>query len=116
MTIINQDFTMWQGDAKSIVFTITDASGNPYDLTDVENINWALSALPVTDALIQKSKTGGGISVNSPATDGIFTVTLEATDTAALVGAFYHEAQIIDSEGNPDVVATGTATINASNL
>lgn len=115
MTATNQNFSMWQGDAKSLQITTTNDAGAPYDLSNVEAIVWAMGISSVSAPLVEKTLTSG-ISVNDPPTAGIFTVSLASTDTTGLAGSFYHEARITDSGGNPRVVTTGNITINNSNL
>lgn len=116
MAALNQNFNIFAGDVVGLQFTVTTTAGAAYDLTSA-TINWNLSLRPGSTPLIEKStNTVGQITVQSPATDGIFTVNLIAADTSGMAGRYYHEAQVIDSSGNARVVASGEAYIATSNI
>lgn len=115
MAATDQDFTIWEGDDEQLLFTTDDGSGNPYNLAGA-SIEWAMSLNAVSAPIVTKSTGGGGITINNPPTAGKFTVTLADADTAGKPGTYYHEARVTDSNGDSRVIATGTATINASNI
>ena len=101
--------TMWQGETRRLVFTLTgtinlSAGGSTA-------IAWKLSATADTTALLSKA-VGTGITIDS-ATQ--FTVALAPADTADLSGPYYHEARVTNSTGDQGVVAVGTLTVTASN-
>lgn len=105
------DFTMTAGDSKVLEVTVTDAAGAAVDLTGVQGIRWHM-ARSVNDrpATVEKS-LGSGIAVTD-AVNGVFTVTLDSADTEDERGDFYHEAEVIDENGNVSTVLTGAVTIN----
>lgn len=106
MTRTNQDFTMWSGDSKVLEVTVTDADGDAVNLTGA-SIDYVMQ----DDADISKS-VGDGISITSPATGGLFEITLDPSDTTALAGDYHHECEVTDSSDNVSTVFVGTVTIN----
>lgn len=110
-----QNFTMYAGDTKIITVTVTDDDDEAVDLTGA-TIRWQASRLVVdegfdADPLISKDNdTGGGIESASPST-GVFEVTLDPDDTEDLSGLYYHEAEVIDADGNVATVMTGRMTV-----
>ena len=110
--LARQDFTMWSGDDKSIVVTITTDGTTAVDIT-AYTVNYTLQTA-VNDTTVQVTKATGGSGITlSDAINGEFTVTLDDTDTAALSGIYYHEAQVTDGSANKYTVMTGTVVINA---
>ena len=108
MTYINQHFVMWSGDDKVITVTVYDNDDDVVDITDA-TITWRLSQNVDSAALITKT-VGDGITISDP-TNGIFTITLEPSDTAPLSGRYYHECEITDATGDISTGAVGHATI-----
>lgn len=103
------DFEMFAGDTPTLGFTVADANGDPMDLNGA-TIRWqAARSVNSRPPLIEKS-IGSGISVTNAAL-GQFDVALAATDTENLRGALYHEAEIIDDQGNVITVIAGTMTV-----
>ena len=116
MTSENQDFEVWQGDDKQLRVSVTDPdTGDPKGLSGVGAIEWVLVD---TDGSVLLSKTlsGGGITVTD-ANGGVFTVTLDASDTAAIdPGYFRHEADVEDAAGDSVTVTVGTAQVHESHV
>ena len=107
MTIVGQNYTMFSGDSKVITVTVTDADGAAVNLTGA-----TISYVIFDDGSATITKTvGSGITVTDAAA-GTFTITLAASDTASLAGAYYHECQVTDSSGNISTIFTGTVTMN----
>lgn len=100
--------TMFQGDTKVLVFTVSQGSGTA-DLTDAA-IRWQLAKSVSKEALVEKS-VGSGITITDAA-GGVFEVLLEPEDTEALsAGAYYYEAEVTDGDDNVSTVATGALTL-----
>ena len=108
MTKQNQDFLMWSGDDKTITVTVYDNDDVVVDITGA-TITWELSLNVDSAALISKT-VGSGITLSDP-TNGVFTITLDPTDTDSLSGRYYHEAEITDSSGDISTALIGHATI-----
>lgn len=104
---INQDFVTYQGDDVSPIFTVRDSSGNPIDISTVQNIIWSARRNLDTTVALSKSKTGGSISFVTDGTDGQFEVDIATADTALLDGYYLHTATIVDSASNTTTVAVG---------
>ena len=105
------NFTMFAGDTKVLVVSVTDVAGQAVDITGVLiRFQLAKSAKAET-ALISKTTVGnaGVAIVDGPA--GRFDVALNPADTLALVGTYYYEAEI-DDGGIISTVLTGQVQIN----
>lgn len=107
MTATSQDFTVYAGDAASVVFTVKDDAGAAIDISSSSQIDWNARRDLESAIVIEKTKTGGGISFVTDGTDGKFKLFLTKTDTAALSGFYLHEAIVTDAGGNPTTVTTG---------
>ena len=109
MTSINQDFTMYAGDSKTLTVTVTDGAGAAKNITSA-TITWKM--LEEQGGTVKLTKTvGSGIALTTPSS-GIFTVTIAAADTSAfLAGQYYHEAEVTDSGSLVSTVLTGTITL-----
>ena len=104
MTEVNQNATMWQGESKSLVFTITGT-----DPTTATDITWKLTTSNQATTIATKTLADGVTADSSTQ----LTVTLDPDDTGSVSGKHYHELRITDVSGNEAVVAIGTLTINA---
>lgn len=108
-----QDVTMHSGDSKTLTVTVYKDTAH----TVVKDITGATvkyearrNANSRGTATIVKS-VGSGIVLTDP-TNGVFVVTLAATDTNGLSGDFYHEAEVTDAGGDKQTAMTGTLTIS----
>lgn len=109
----NQDFTMSAGDSFTIVVNAKNQDDSAMNLNGA-TIKWALKRSVTSTAIINKT-TSSGIAITD-STNGIFKITLAPTDTTALHGYYYHEAEVTDQSGNISTVFTGTATILPSGV
>lgn len=107
MTKRNQDFSMFAGDTKDIVVTMSDST----NLTGA-TIAWVLRRGGVTGTVEVPKSTTSGISISNTT----FTVRLSASDTANLKGRYYHEAEVTDVSGNVSTVMTGSISIEPSGV
>lgn len=113
MAFVDQNFTVWAGETKNINIVVEDSTGNPLDLTDIENAIWVLQKSILRDSPALIKTLDNGIEVVNAA-EGLLRVKLEPADTEELAGYYYHEAELRDSFGNVSVILTGRALINPS--
>ena len=104
------DFTMFQGDTKTLEFTVKDGDGAVVDLTGATSIRWNLARRVSSAAIITKDLDSGITVID--AANGRFDVSLTSADTENLSGRYYHEAEVIDASGDVATVETGATTIN----
>jgi len=89
-----------QGNSPSLLFSVYNKNGTPYNLSDVTNIKYVIAeSLELRTPLVEKSLTGDGITIID-ADQGKVKVDLEASDTQSLYGNYIHELVIIFSDGN----------------
>jgi hypothetical protein len=107
MTTENQDVSIVQGDSVTLTVTVT-SGGVAKNLTSA-TIKWSCARSADGSAALSKT-TSSGITITNAA-GGIFQVALSKTDTAALLGYYYHEAEVTDAGGNVSTVMTGHLTV-----
>lgn len=73
------------------------------DLTGATAITWRL-ATPGGVLAVSKD-LDGGVTVQSPPTDGIVEVRLDSADTLALKGPYRHETEVFDADGDKATVS-----------
>ena len=103
MTQVAQDFSIFQNEPKSLVFTLPTG-----DYSGVASAEWAAFERFGLSPVIQK--TGGAVVVSDVSDD--VTVTLVSGDTEGLEGDYFHELDLFDGSGNPIVSAIGTLTVS----
>jgi len=105
MTKINQNFNMYAGESKNIIFTVT----LPQDKTTLDGttIIWKLYT-STHEYLMKDNLDLGGITIDN----NICTVKLLSNDTLNLNGKYYHRLEIIDIDNNLSVVSTGVCTFS----
>lgn len=108
MTALKQNFTTEVGDSALPIFTVRDGSGNPIDLTGVQNIIWRASRDPDSASVVDKELTTSppGITIVS-AVGGQFSPIILPADTPGLSGFYFHKAIVFDIDNNPSTVALG---------
>ena len=102
------NFTMTAGDTKQLVVTVKDADGDAVSITG-STIKWQCARSYGKASSISKTTTSG-IQITDGA-NGVFTVTINPSDTNSLVGNFSHEAEITFSDGTISTVLFGTMKI-----
>lgn len=102
MATTGQDFTIWSGDDKSLVITLTDGT----DTTGGSAV-WTLANSPTGPSLVRLT-TDAGITMSG----SVITVTLQPSHTAGLAGIFYHECQFRNSASKVATTTVGTVVIN----
>ena len=106
MAATAQDFTMHSGDTKDITVTVYDGDGNTVALAGA-TIVWSMAQRLGESALVTKTTAAADITISG----SDFSFSLDPADTTALVGTYYHEAQVTDSGGDVATVLTGTIII-----
>lgn len=107
MTATAQDFTVYAGDAASVVFTVRKGDGSLWDISSVTAIAWSAQRDLASATVLAKTKAGGGISFVTDGTDGQFAVAIANGDTSALAGYYLHLASITDVAGAISTVEIG---------
>lgn len=105
-----QNFDMVAGDHKTLVITVKDADGVAVNIASA-TIKWQCARSLGKASNISKATGGSGITITDAA-NGVFTVTLNPSDTNSLVGNFIHEAEVTSSGGTISTVLQGTMKIN----
>jgi hypothetical protein len=111
MTTTGQNFTMWQGEDKTITVSLTNSSGSPYGDTDGLVFTWKVATSEsATTALITKA-TGSGITNGTSQ----ITIAIDEADTDDMApGTYYHELRVVDTSSDHDVVLCGGLTLKDS--
>ena len=113
MLLQPQNITLYPGDTEPITVNVSDADGNPVDVGGAEEIEWTLrrteeSADP---PILSKTLTGGDITILSPSSS--FLITLTSSDTANLIGSYAHRARF-DLPDDTDVSTVLRGILSAS--
>lgn len=103
------NFSMTQGDTKTLVVSVKDAEGNAVSITDA-TIKWRAARSYGKTAVVSKS-TVSGVQITNGA-GGVFAVALLPADTEDLIGTYFHEAEVTFADGTVSTVLTGTMKIN----
>jgi Ethanolamine utilization protein EutJ (predicted chaperonin) len=110
--VTSQDFSMYAGDSRNLIVTVTDPNNNVINITGA-TIKWVLVN---GDQVVRykDNQSAGGITITN-ATNGQFQVSITSNDTTSLPpGTYQHEARMIDSSGNSSLLFTGNVTISKS--
>ena len=100
---------MFSGDSKTLQVTVRDENAAVVDLSGA-TIQWKLAKTAGSDNPQVSKSTTSGITVTDAA-NGVFQVSVDATDTADLSGTYYHEAEVIDASSNKTTVMAGYVDI-----
>ena len=101
MATKNQDFEMWQGEDKELVFSVTD----------VDDLSGASAEWRMAEDIYQPAKLTKSGSVDSGAVT--VTVLLTPADTQSLrSGTWKHQLRVIDSSGKRNKAAEGTVVLH----
>lgn len=107
--VMIQNFNMVAGDTKTLVVYVKDADGDPVNISGA-TIKWQAARSHGKASVITKS-TSSGITI-SDGPNGIFSVTLNPSDTESLSGTYAHEAQVTASDSTISTVLQGTMKVN----
>jgi hypothetical protein len=109
------NLTMIRGDSRRFAFPLTDAAGEPLDLTDCTITMTAKSAYTDSDAIAVFAKTDtNGITVATDPTTGIIVVELESGDTSSLdsrIQRLVYDIQVQKSTGEVSTPVRGRLTV-----
>lgn len=111
MTEVNQNFTMYAGDNKLLLYTIKGDSGQTLDVSTLTSAQYVIKQYPDSSTkLVDKDYPSDGIAIaNGP--EGIISVSLQPADTKDLnPGEYYNELRIV-LFGSTSTVAIGTIKI-----
>ena len=104
-----QNFRMHAGDDLRVIVTVRDQSGELVDISDAQDIRWAVAPHVSADPVIEKS-LADGITINSPTS---FTFDLTSAETGALSrGRYYHEAEAVTDQGLTYTALSGSLFID----
>ena len=118
MPATNQKITHWVGDTAIITIPVKDKAGEWVDLTGAFGRWWMGKTVKATgdNIYIEKStESFGGMELVNPSggDEWDIVITLDPIDTEGLkAGTFYHEAEIVDADGNISTVMTGPFVLN----
>lgn len=101
-----QNDTGFAGDDKVLEIDVTE-DGVAMDITGL-TIEWRLARRLHETSVLTKT-VGSGITITN-GVGGIFQVALSDTDTANLIGDYYHQAYVTDGSGNLVTVTEGIIT------
>lgn len=107
MAATGQDFKMISGDTHKLVFTVA-LEGEDATLQGV-TLRWGMGS---GSKRVVKT-TSNGITITGP---NICEVLLRPEDTEALSGAYRHELEMVDQDGNVVTLAIGKVQIQADFL
>ncbi|KKM02262.1 hypothetical protein LCGC14_1786170 [marine sediment metagenome] len=113
MTKLAQNASMMSGDSKLISASTSGSDGGAHDLTSATiKYTMEIPSNVGSGSSIKKLSGGSGIAFTD-ASAGKFEITLDAADTASIVGTFNHEAEAIDSASKVATLFTGIMIIHA---
>ena len=111
MTTTDQNFTMWQGEDKTITVNLVDGDGVAYGDTSALTFTWKVATSAFASSVLLTKSTGSGI------TNGTSKIEIEIneTDTDDWTSAtYYHECRVVDGSSEEDVVFVGGLTLEDS--
>lgn len=114
MARIKQDFEFWQGETKEVFIRVFDADNNFFDITDAE-VRWKMKMQVFNgpEPVLEK-QTGNGITLPD-AMRGLIRIQIDPEDTEGMpAGYYYHEAELIESDGSISVITVGRVKLNPS--
>lgn len=100
----SQDIEVYAGEIRSIVVTVTNNNDRAVEDLTSASVSWKVKSGSTT--AISKS-VGSGITLASDPTTGVFTISLQASDTTSLSGVYSHEARVTLSDGTIATVSVG---------
>lgn len=111
--IHSQDLTIFAGDDLRVRVDVRDTFGDLVDVTQATEIRWQAFARIGDPPIITRSLSGGTIIVDGPS---VFFFDLFPADTAANIGSFQHEADIVNNVGDTYTVLQSRLTVRPVQL
>ena len=96
------DDALYRGDTILKYFAVKQTNGDPVDLANRTYFYTIKKNQTDLDAAALVKTT---ITPTAPTTDGLFTLSVPHTDTAALLGEYYHDLQYVTASGSPSVIS-----------
>lgn len=103
------DITCEQGATFSRTLTVKDSNGDARDLSDYTARMQVRRTTSSSTTLVELTTENGRISLNS---DGEISLSLSATETAALTDEGVYDLEIEDSSGNVERVVEGSFNLD----
>jgi len=103
------DITCEQGATFSRTLTVKDSNGNARDLSGYTARMQVRRTTSSSTTLVELTTENGRISLNS---DGEISLSLSATETAALTDEGVYDLEIEDSSGNVERVVEGSFNLD----
>jgi hypothetical protein len=132
-----QDFSLFSGDDKQLDIVIIDGrTGDPYNLSGVIDVIWALGSVPDVDSYcwyirdflrgrrvdrhnvapsirFSKSYADGQVEIID-AVNGRVKVTIDRSELEPLAGDYYHEACVISADNKKTTMLYGKVSVRAN--
>lgn len=113
MTMINQDFEIYQGEDRYIeVIVYEDDDNTKKKNIQGATISWICKKKVDSTIAILSKTVDSGITITD-ATNGVFMISLSATETKDLYQRYYHEAKIVLNNKN-NILLTGNMIVKES--
>lgn len=109
----DQTIDIFAGDDLRVRVAVRDTKGGLVDVTQATEIRWQAFARIGDPPIITRSLSGADITVDGPS---VFFFDLFPADTANNVGAFRHEADIVNSAGDTYTILQGQLTVRPVQL
>ena len=105
----SQNFQMFAGDDLRIIVPVVDErTREPIDISQATSIKWSMARTVGATTPVLEKELDNGITINNP-TSFFFDITnVESSD---LTGNYYHEAEVITSQGYVYTVLSGRAYV-----
>ena len=104
----SKNFEMFSGDDLRLQVEVRDQNGNLIDISSATEIEWQMARDNNSAPEITKTLSGGGIAIADPNT---FQLDIGASETGALRGSYYHEAEVETDQGKIYTAIFGRVTI-----
>lgn len=111
-----QNFTLSAGAGLILKVTVFDGAGNPVPLAGTQSVIWTLARTPRSATVLTKT-LGEGVMVATAdagqggANCGRLDVQLDAADSTALDGEYFHDCRLIDAAGDASRIFYGRGFI-----
>lgn len=96
----------YAGNSLEINESITDENGNALDLSNA-TVEWGVARRPGDSVVIGDGDAEVTLSIDTPASDGDVTVTVEPGHTSDMDGTYKHEFKVTKDDGTEDTVTRG---------
>lgn len=103
-------FEMVSGDSKTLRVKCIGIDRQPFSLAEAVNVTWGLAKSVSSPTLVTKNLTSG-VSIVQDGDDWLIDVEILPSDTEDYKGSYYHECQVIFSNGAVATPFSGDVTI-----